>query len=255
MAFSFTPGQITPQGSQAITPPGAVTPGALSSPVSGLPSDSPFIFIRERGQPLSIMACVQIVLVVVSVLSVIICATLYSYSVYLQAQIDTKKADLASKEVTLPVYQYDEMKRLSIRMDALDKLLQNYISPRSPLKFLENVVENQVVFDKFQLSKDKKGSYMVDFTVVTTNYKALIQQLKALNLTEYNKVAPTPKLGDLVDSISVIKVRVTTPIFVQGKLPDEVVFFTDQLTSESATTTISSTQAESLPATSNVAPQ
>jgi hypothetical protein len=254
MAFSFTPGQITPQGSQSLTPPGAVTPGALSSPVSGPPSDSPFLFIRERGQQLSVMACVQIVLVVVSILSVIICATLYSYSIYLQAQIDTKKADLASKEVSLPTYQYDEMRRLSIRMAALDKLLQNYISPRSPLKFLENVVENQVVFDKFQLSRDKKGSYSVVFTVVTTNYKALIQQLKALNLAEYSKVAPTPKLSDLNDSISVIKIQVTTPIFVQGKLPDEVVFFTDQSVSESTSTSVSSIQAGSLPTSGNLAP-
>lgn len=222
MAFSFSPGQIAPQGSQAVT-----APGTTIAPIIGTPSDSPFLFIREKseGRPFSVMACVQIVLAVVAILSIVICATLYAYSVYLQNQISTKKTALIDTDALLPDYPYADMLRLSKRTAALDKLLQNYISARSPLKFLENVVENQVYFDKFKLSRDIiGGAYTVTFTAVTTNYTTLIQQLEALNLTEYSKVAPKVKVGDITDG-ALIKINVTTPVFVLGKLPDEVVFF------------------------------
>lgn len=229
MAFSFSPGQIAPQGSQALTPPGTVAPGTAIAPVAGPPSDSPLLFIKERGGPLSIMACIQIVLIVVTVLSILICGTLYAYSVYLTSQINTKKEELLTKDTGFPEYQYDTMIRLSKRMSNLDKLLQSYISPRSPLKFLENVVENRVVFDNFDLSREKGGSgYTIGFTTVTNDYKSLIQQLGALNLSEYSKVISSPKIGGLDNLTDVdIKVQVVTPVFVQGKLPDEIVFLPD----------------------------
>lgn len=242
MAFSFSPGQIAPQGSQAAVAPGTVTPGGAAQ-VTGTPSDSPILFIKDRveGRPISVMASVQIVLIVVTILSIIICGTLYAYSVYLESQIASKKADLVSQDASLPDYPYAAMLRLSKRAAVLDKLLQNYISGRSPLKFLENVVENQVYFSSFKLSREMVGgAYSVTFTANTTNYKTLIQQLDALNLTNYSKVAPSPKLGGVSDAVAgnaIIKVTVTTPVFVQGKLPDDVVFFAEDTKTKVASAT------------------
>ncbi len=252
MAFSFSPGQIAPQGSQAQAGGGGINPSSATPPAVGPPSDSPFLFIREKGQPFSIMACVQIVLVVATILSIVICGTLYAYSLYLKDQISTKKEELIAKDALLPDYQYADMLRLSKRTATLDRLLQNYISARSPLKFLENVVENQVYFDKFTLSRDPMGgSYTVTFTAVTTNYTTLIQQLEALNLTEYSKVAPKVRLGELSDG-SLIKINVTTPVFVLGKLPDEVVFFAVDEKQKTAPSSAASTSTlkSSVPATS-----
>ena len=183
MAFSFTPGQIAPQGSQTPSAPGSVAPGSAIAPVAAPVSDSPFLFIRERGQPISVMACIQIVLIVVSILSVVICATLYSYNVYLTSAVSQKRSELDQKDASFPDYPYDEMRRLSKRAATLDKLLQDYISPRSPLKFLENVVENQVYFDEFLLSKGRTGDFTASFAVLGSNYRTLIQQLAALKLT------------------------------------------------------------------------
>lgn len=237
MAFSFTPGQIVPQGSQSQTGAG----GSAVPQVSGPPSDSPFLFIREKGQQFSVMAGVQIVLAVVAVLSIIVSLTLFSYSVYLKSQIADKKAEIELKENGFADYPYEDMKRLSNRMATLDKLLQKYISPRSPLKFLENVVENQVTFDEFKLSRERNDLYTVVFSVVTSNYKTLVQQLDALKLTEYHKVISNPQLNGLADSGTTIKIIVTTPVFVQGKLPDEVVFFTNDTKTASTTAVVSST--------------
>lgn len=237
MAFSFTPGQIAPQGSQTQTGIGGINPGSAISQAVGPPSDSPFLFIRERGQPFSVMAGAQIVLVVIAGLSVVVCLALFSYSVYLKKSIDDKKAEIELKESSFATYPYEDMKRLSNRMTALDKLLQKYISPRSPLKFLENVVENQVTFDEFKLARDRNDAYSVTFTVVTSNYKTLVQQLDALKLTEYHKVISDTKLNGLADGGNIVKIVVTTPVFVQGKLPDEVIFLPDEIkTADGAST-------------------
>lgn len=236
MAFSFTPGQIAPQGSQAIVPPGTVAAGV--APVVGPPSDSPFLIIRERGQPVSVMACVQLVLVVVAILSIVIGATMYSYSVYLTTQIETKRKDIDTKDAEFPVYAYDDMLRLSIRMATLDRLLKSYVSPRSPLKFLENVVENQVAFNGFVLNKDLSDAFKITFIAETTNYKSLIQQLAALNLTEYHRIVPTPKSSGIAESGTIIKISVTTPVLVQGKLPDDVVFIADPAVSPDTSSSV-----------------
>lgn len=236
MAFSFSPGQIAPEGSQAGAMPGTLAPGVVAAPIAGPPSDSPFLFIRERGGPISIMACVQIVLIVVAILSVIICATLYSYTIYLKNQIATNQEKLLTLDAELPDYPYDKMSLLSKRMAVLDKLLQEYISPRSPLKFLENIVENRVVFDAFKLSKDRNGAYTVSFNAITSDYVSLVQQLRALDLTEYQKIAPNPKLGGIAESPTTVKVNITTPVLVQGKLPDDVVFFVTKPKTSASTT-------------------
>ncbi len=223
MAFSFTPGQITPQGGQAQAAPGTVTPGTSLAP-TGPPSDSPFLFIRERDQPLSVMACVQIVLAAAALSMVIVSIVLFVYSFYLTSSITSKKTELDSMESLAKDYPFAEMRELSSRLSGLDTLLKSYVSSRSPLKFLENVVENQVVFNDFTLTQSLAGAYSINFTVITNNYKTLIQQLESLNLKEYSKVAPSPKSNGLLDSSALIKIKVTTPIFVQGILPDELIF-------------------------------
>ncbi len=230
MAFSFTPGQIAPQGSQPSTGPVGINASSIVAPVTGPPSNSPFLFIRERGQPLSMMACVQIVLVALASLAIVVSIILFAYSLYLQASIDKKRTELGTREVLFKKYPFEEMRSLSIRLSSLDSLLKGYISPRSPLKFLENVVENKVVIDDFSLSQPISGTgYAIDFTVITDSYATLIQQLGALNLKEFAKVAPKPKQGSLTDSTTFIKLKVTTPILVQGSLPDEIVFLSQEV--------------------------
>lgn len=229
MAFSFSPGQIAPQGSQAAAAPGTVAPGAVASPVAGPPSDSPFLFIRERGKDLSIATCVQIVAIVTALLMTVTTAVMLSYSVYLKSSIDSKKAELETKEAQFKSYPFDDMRTLSTRLSALSALLKLYISPRSPLKFLENVVENNVVFNNFALEQSLTGTgYVIKFAIITNNYKSIIQQLQSLNLREYNKITPTPVADGFKDTDVEVQINVSTPIFVQGLLPDELIFLPPQ---------------------------
>jgi hypothetical protein len=188
--------------------------------------DSPILFLaqRESGN-VSVNAYLQMLLILVALVSVIFAVVLFVYGMYLTSQIDNKKERLALEESTFKDYPFDTMKTLSERVNLVDLLLRDYVSIRSPLKLLEDVVENGVYFDNFSLSKEKKGGYTSSFTVITADYQSLIQQLEALKLTQYTKIAPQPKADKFVqDKKQNLTVKVTTPVMVQGVLPDEVVF-------------------------------
>lgn len=236
MAFSFSPGQIAPQGSQVIQAPGIQAQGATATSPTGPVSGSPFLFLRERGGTISIMACIQIVLLVAAILSVLITGTLYAYSIYLKSQINSNQEKLLATDAGFPSYPYKEMQRLSKRMAVLDKLLKDYVSPISPLKYLENIVENKVVFDEFKLGRSKGTGFSISFSIITSDYTAIVQQLQALGLAQFHTIAPTPKIGEISNKSSNVKVSVTTPILVQGKLPEEVTFLIPQQPSATSTT-------------------
>ena len=248
MAFSFTPGQVAAPGTpnQGFTP--APAPGVTPQPQSNIPSvpDSPFLFMRNRDQPMSVNAYLQIILMFVAVLSVIFSLLLFLYSQYLNSSIASKKVELLEADKKFKEYPIDNMKRLSKRFSSIDKLLKEYVSIRSPLSILESVVEKQVVFNNFILSKDNRNSgHVMTFSVVTGDYYTLIQQLKALGLDEYTKFIPEKKVNGFSETPNAgtksIVVQVVTPVFVQGRLPDEIIFLPQASSSSVDTSSTSRT--------------
>jgi len=236
MAFSFNPGQIAPPGGQAPGPAGSspsAAPGTMATSSQAVQGDpkSPFYFIRDRGQPVSIIMCVQIVLVVLAILSIFTAILLYSYSLYLTASIKDKQDDLAKKEENFKDYPIADMKKVSNRFSTLNTLLKEYVSPISPLKFLEDVVEDSVYFDEFIFSRSVVGQgYTITFVVNSGDYRGLIQQLASLKLPEYSKVVADQKNGLLIDLNTGIKINVSAQAIVQGKLPDEITFYNATVT-------------------------
>lgn len=232
---------MAPQGfSQQPTPVvsgGAGTPAQEAKPVG----NSPFLFVQYAGQQMPIAAYVQAVLLLVAILSVFVSIVLFAYSSYLTVSIKNKREQLAQQDASLPKFDANEMSRFYLRMTNLDKLIKNYISVRSPLKFLEDVVEKDVVFNNFNLSR-KDSTYVMSFSVITTNYKALYQQLEALNLSQYSKIVPGQKKGKVSDSYvgGKIAVSVTVPISASGILPEDIIFMPQQVNS-------STTQTKNLP--------
>lgn len=241
MAFSFNPGQpaqapaapisSAPASGGMSAPQGGMTPPPSATPDTSLAvPDSPFLFMQQRGQEMSIMAYVQIGLILATILSIMVAVTLFAYSTYLTASIKSKQEELLARDASFREYPIEEMQRLSLRFSVLGELLKNYVSTRSPLKLLEDVVEKQVVFQKYNLSRSVGSNvgYTMNFSIVTNNYRALIQQLAALNLSQYSKIVPNPKIGTVVSGNqnvgSTLIISVTTPVFVQGVLPDEIVF-------------------------------
>lgn len=210
------------------------------TPLSDAPQapESPFLFLREREDDAkSVNAYLQLLLIFASILCIISAITLFAYSKYLQSGIEQKKTDLAQAEATFKEYPFEDMKKVSNRITAMNQLLKEYVSIRSPLKLLEAVVEDNVYFNEFSLTKEKKLGYVASFTVVTTNYKSLIQQLEALQLTQYTKVAPQPKYDGFKEENTKksLTVRVTTPVIIQGVMPDDVQFLSSEGSSVNTT--------------------
>lgn len=228
MPFSFNPETQAPLPGQGFTNASGVpvtAPQATNTAAVPSVPDSPFLFMRQRGQDMTVNSYLQIILVAVAVLSIVASAVLFSYSMYLTASIASKKAELLAKDATFKEYPIEDMKRLSHRFSILGVILKEYLSIRSPLKFLEDVVENQAIFENFDLSKNKSTpGYTMAFVVVTSNYRVLLQQLEALNLAQYSKIIPQKKIGTITDSISSIKIQVSAPVFASGVLSDEIVF-------------------------------
>jgi hypothetical protein len=161
---------------------------------------------------------------------------------YLTSAITSKKEEIATRDASFKEFPISEMKRTSLRYSTLDTLLKDYLSIRAPLKMLEDVVEKQVVFDKFSLSRDVSTfQYIMNFSVITTNYRALVQQLDALNLTQYSKVTTKPKPGEFTELGAKLKVAVTAPVSSQGVL-GVLVNNIDFVENKSSSSTIISTQ-------------
>ncbi|MBP6888730.1 MAG: hypothetical protein KBC21_03425 [Candidatus Pacebacteria bacterium] len=258
MPFSFNP-TAQAGGTQEGGNPSAVGVAPQNSPdisINDAPSvpDTPFLFLQQRGTgTISMNAYLQMLLVLICVLTVVSSITLFAYGMYLSSSIESKKEQLAAQEASFKEYPFDDMRKLSDKVNLVGLLLKDYISIRSPLKLLEDVVENKAYFDNFSLAKEKKGGYIASFNIVTSEYEPLIQQLEALKLTQYTKIAPQPKTEKLIDNKKqTLMIRVTTPIIVQGVLPDEVVFLSSStasprkeetsLVSEEGATSASSSQ-------------
>lgn len=238
MAFSFNPNQNNPQGEgqaggasfSAVSSPSAS--GVTQTPLSDAPRapESPVLFMNRReGEGLTVNAYLQMLFGLAAIISVIMASTLFVYGWYLESKIESTKNEIASREASFKDYPFEEMKNTITRAQTLDGFLKNYVSIRSPLKFLEDVVEEKVYFNQFDFSKDKKLGYVANFTAVTNDYQSLVQQLESLQLTQYKKIVTDPKLGKLTDEKNKgLRVRVTTPVFVQGKTAEEVVFVSSE---------------------------
>ncbi len=231
MAFSFNPGQSTPSSPQGSAGWGAA-PGvggvAPSTPSAPAVPNSPFLFMQQRGAEKSSVAYMQILLFVVFVIAVIASISLFSYSFYLSSSIDAKKKEILLKETSFKEYPFAEMKKTSDKIAILGNLLNEYASVRSSFRLLERVVEHQVLFTKFEIMREKEGTYTLKLAATTNDYKTLVQQLEALKLAEYAKVTPNQKVDkvkeDKASKLGPIKVDITAPAAIRGILPEDILF-------------------------------
>lgn len=233
MPFSFNPtaqsGNQPETGGVPLAPTGNFSSAPIA-PLSDAPTvpDTPFLFIQQRGGDKSTLAYIQIIAATLAVLSVISTITLFAYSFYLQKSIDSKRTLVEESEVGLKEYPYDDMSKVYRQKVTLESLLKDYASARTPLLLLEKVVENEVVFDNFILSREKSGKYNMQLTAYTSNYKVLIQQLDALKLGSFAKVATQQKISKIEDSKQTksgqIEVQIIIPLNIQGTLSESVIF-------------------------------
>jgi hypothetical protein len=234
MPFSFNPtsGAQNQQGAQQGGPAFGSQPNSNSADVttSDAPQApmSPFLFMAQRGQDKTTMAYVQIIAGTVFFVSVIATIVSFGYMKYLETVLESKRAEIQDKETTLKEYPYALMREEFAKLKLLESLLKEYAAARTPLLLLEKVVENEVTFSNFILSREVSGKYTVQLTALTNNYKAVVQQLDALRLTQFTKVVSGQKVDKIDENsqskIGKIKFEVSAPVAIQGILPSLAVF-------------------------------
>ncbi len=231
MPFSFNPtAQSGAPQSQAPQEAGFAPSAAPVASLADAPAvpETPFLFIQQRGGDKTLGAYVQVLLITVFTLAIISSITLFAYSFYLKKSIESKKLLVEGSEASFKTYPYEEMKEVYQKMVLLDSLLKEYAAGRTPLLLLEKVVENEVLFSSFSLARETSGKYNMRLTALTTNYKVLVQQLDALKLASYAKVAPSQKINkieeDKQNKNGQIEVEIAIPLNIQGVHPDSVIF-------------------------------
>ncbi|MEN9552196.1 MAG: hypothetical protein RI935_573 [Candidatus Parcubacteria bacterium] len=263
MPFSFNPtsGAQNQSGAQQGGPTFGLqsnTSGVEDVTSSDVPQapESPFLFMAQRGQDKTAMAYVQIIAGTLFAVSIIATLVSFGYMKYLETVLESKRAEIQDKETTLKEYPYALMREEYAKLKLLEGLLKEYAAARTPLLLLEKVVENEVTFSNFSLNRDVNGKYTIQLTALTNNYKAVVQQLDALRLTEFTKVVSGQKVDKIDENsqskLGKIKLEISAPVAIQGILPSLAVF-ENIVDSERAapvanTTTISGTSSSITPA-------
>ena len=209
MPFSFQP--TTPQeGAQAEQPAPAM---------STMGSSAHNLMVRASGAGKSI---VEIFLFVVFGVMVLITVGLFGYKFFLSSQIEGKKEKLARYEASLTGYPIEEMRKLSNRLKIVSQLVKEHPSVNVAFLIVEASVENMVTFTKFDLRySDTAKSYKLVLNGVAPDYKAVAQQLDALQMDPYKRYIPKFTLETLnPDANGRIVFSISMPIAITGLVPD-----------------------------------
>lgn len=157
-------------------------------------------------------------------LSVLVSIGMFGYLYYLSSQVDAKKAKLASYESQLGGLPLEDMRKLSNRIKILNQLVKTHPSVNVAFRIIEDSVENQVTYNKFDLGYNETSkSYLLSLSGTAPNYKGIAQQIDTFNRKPYTTyisnvtvegLNPTPE--------GRIAFTAKMPIMVVGLLPEDL---------------------------------
>ncbi|MEZ0208849.1 MAG: hypothetical protein ACAH17_01575 [Candidatus Paceibacterota bacterium] len=212
MPFSFKPDISAPSDAplNGTTLPSATLAGSPSSMMARAQEEGKSIF--------------QLVLMFLAGGSVLAAIGMFGYSYYLGSQVEGKKAKLASYETQLAGLPLEDMRKLSNRIKILNQLVKTHPSANVAFRIVEDSVENQVTYNKFDLnySESAKG-YTLVLSGVAPDYKGVAQQIDTFKRKPYTTyISGVTVEGLSPDKVGKISFNVKMPIAVLGLLPEDV---------------------------------
>jgi hypothetical protein len=212
MPFSFKP-EITPSAEAPLN--GTTLP---STTLTGSPS-SMMARAQEGGKSIF-----QLALMFCAGASILIAIGLFGYSYYLSSEVDGKKAKLDSYESQLGGLPLQDMRNLSNRIKVLNQLVKTHPSVNVAFRIVEDSVENQVTYSKFDLSySETTKGYSLALGGMAPDYKGVAQQIDTLKRKPYTTYIPSVTVEGLSpDSTGKIAFSVRMPVMVVGLLPEDV---------------------------------
>jgi hypothetical protein len=212
MPFSFKP-EISPSAEAPLN--GTTLP---STSLSGSPS-SMMARAQEEGK-----SVFQLVLMFAAGMAVLVGVGMFGYSYYLSSQIEGKKAKLASYEAQLGSLPLEDMRKLSNRIKLLNQLVKQHPSVNVALRIVEDSVENQVTYNKFDLGyNDPTKSYTLSLSGIAPDYKGVAQQIDTFSRKPYTTYIQKVSVEGLSpDQNGDISFSTKMAIMVIGLLPEDV---------------------------------
>lgn len=209
MPFSFQPN----------APQEGVPAGQPASAASTIGSSAQNLMVRASSAGKSFM---EILLFMIFGATILITVGLLGYKFFLSSQIEGKREKLASYEAGLTGYPIEEMRKLSNRLKIVSQLVKDHPSVNVAFLIVEASVENMVTFTKFDLRySDTAKSYKLVLNGVAPDYKAVAQQLDALQMDPYKRYIPKFTLETLnPDANGRIVFSLNMPITIMGLVPD-----------------------------------
>lgn len=212
MPFSFKP-EISAPTDAPIN--GTTLP---STSLTGSPSS---MMARGQGEGKSFF---QLIFMTAAGASVLISVGMFGYLYYLSSQVDAKKAKLASYESQLGGLPLEDMRKLSNRIKILNQLVKTHPSVNVAFRIVEDSVENQVTYTKFDLGyNESTKSYLLSLSGTAPDYKGIAQQIDTFNRKPYTTYLSNVVVDGLnPDSTGRIAFTAKMSIMVVGLLPEDL---------------------------------
>lgn len=221
MPFSFKPPQEELKTAAPSAAPGAAPAAPAQAYVPPIARANAYDS-RQEGEGRGL---IQTLLIVILVLLVISTGALFGWSYLLKSQIESKKAKLSVYEKKLDKLPLQEMRILSSRLKVITQLVKEHPSVNSAFKILEESVENQVVYKRFDLhfSEAQKG-YELLLGAIAPDYRSVIEQMDTFKRKPYSTYVPLVKIEALhPDDTGKITFNLKMPIAILGVLPEGLV--------------------------------
>ncbi|MSR71529.1 MAG: hypothetical protein EXS50_02595 [Candidatus Taylorbacteria bacterium] len=222
MSFSFKPPQ---EELKAATPAPGGVPGATPAPAKAYVPPIARANAYDSRQEGEGMGLIRTLLIIILAIMVISTGVLFGWSSLLKSQISTKKDKLSIYEKKLDKLPLQDMRVLSSRLKVITQLVKEHPSVNSAFKILEESVENQVIYKRFDLhfSEAQKG-YELALGAIAPDYRSVIEQMDTFKRKPYITYLPTVKIEGLrPDDTGKITFSLKMPIAILGVLPEGLV--------------------------------
>lgn len=211
MPFSFTPEGV--QQASGESSPDAVPQASFGS------SKPANLMNRVSDESRSI---IQILLFTILGLAVLLAIGMFGYNYYLSSQIESKKATLASYESRLANLPLQDMRKLSNRIKIINQLVKEHPSVNVAFKILEDSVEHEVVYRRFDLRyNESTKNYQLDLGGTASSYRSLAQQMDTYKRKPYTTYVPSITVDNVQPDIKgSVGFSLKMPITIAGLLPE-----------------------------------
>lgn len=179
----------------------------------------------------------------------------FGVTYFLEQKNNTLRDDIQKLEVNLKSIPLDEMLSFYSKTQNINSVLKEHVYLTTVLSLLENAVESNVYFKKFDFSYREGAGYDLAISAIAPDTRSVVRQMDTLKSPKYSKVFKSVELKNITkDKFENVtfEIKITVIPTVKNEAFDFILTAssTNASSSVEATTTIATTTATTTKATS-----